>query len=162
MARKRGRPKKETAPREEMQNLWPFPTVPHGHKYYFSAKHHGAGSATDARWHPDITRQEEFSIFQLAARLGLRDSQGNLYNVMRRADGGIRELGVCYEQLARFWKPVASERWQGHPLCPVVTESGTNRGMQINRPDKAVFDKLVERRMLSERDSHRLRCGKNI
>ncbi len=161
MAKKRRSPRKHTPPPANPE-LWPHPTVPHGYRYYFHRKHHGGGSPTDACWHPSITRQEEFTIFEISAQLDLSDARGNLYNVSRAADGGIRELGIFHEQIARFWKPVASEPWHGHPLWPVVTDLPTNRGSQAYRPDTSVFSKLVEQRVLSERDSHRLRSGKNI
>lgn len=162
MAKKRRKRKRQSTPPRANLDFWPHLTAPHGYRYYFHPKHHGAGSYIDACWHPDITRQEEFTIFELSAQLDLSDSRGNLCNVSKATDGSIRELGIFHEQLARFWKPIASEPWHGHPLWPVVTELATNRGSQAYRPDKSVFNKLVEQRVLSERESHRLRNGKNI
>ncbi len=154
--------KGDVGERREAPNYWPEPTNPKGYRYYFYPKHHGAGNATDSRWHPEISRQEEFTIFEIAVRLDLADEGGNLYNVRKAADGTILELGVFHEQVARFWKPsTETEAWHGHPLWPV--EAGpSNRARQENRPGRSVFRKLVEQGVLSKAQSHRLNNGKNI
>jgi len=144
------------------QNHWPHVTTPRGYRYFFHPKHHGGGSTTDACWKPEITKSEEFTIFEIAVHLDLSDQNGNLYNVRKAPNETILELGTCHEQIARFWKPSAGEAWHGHPLWPVVTDRPNSRTKQEYRPDRSVFRKLVEQRVLSERDSHRLNSGKNV
>ena len=71
--------------------------------YCFTPKHHGGGSERDARWHPDLSRLEEFGVFNMADRHELRDEGGNLYGLLiRQMDHGreIRELGVWHEMIA--------------------------------------------------------------
>ena len=167
MAKKRGnkkqaRPKRLFRRTREDQDHWPHLTNPHNYRYYFHPKHHGAGSSTDSRWKPDISKAEEFSIFELAAPLDLCDNEGNLYNVRKASDDEFLELGIFHEQIARFWKPSGSEAWHGHPLWPVETDSFTNRSTQKCRPEKAVFDRFIERGVLNRWQCDRLRSGKHI
>jgi hypothetical protein len=62
-------------------NYWPHLTNPYGYRYYFHPKHHGAGKPTDSCWKHDVTKSEEFRIFEIGAQLDLCDECGNLYNV---------------------------------------------------------------------------------
>jgi hypothetical protein len=169
MGRKRRKPKsqKQAEPpgvgRQEERDLWPHLTNPHGYRYYFHPKHHGAGHPTVSRWRPDVSRQEEFRVFENAAHLDLADTDGNLYNVHKADDGTVLELGVFHEQIARFWKPsVPREAWHGHPLWPVRAGGPSNLAKQANRPDKSVFDKFVELGVLSKVQSHRLNNARLI
>jgi hypothetical protein len=156
------KPKRLFKQRRDKSDYWPHPTKPHGYRYYFHPKHHGAGSVTDSRWKADVSKSEEFAIFEVAAQLDLCDAQGNLYNVRKGPDQRILELGVCHEQIARFWKAPQPDPWHGHPLWPVVIEIQTNRASQVYRPDSSVFSKLVKQGVLTEQQSRRLNNGKNI
>lgn len=148
--------------REDL-DYWPQLTNPLGYRYYFHPKHHGAGHPSVSRWRPDISREEEFRIFEIAAYLDLADTDGDLYNVRKAGDGTILELGVFHEQIARFWKPsVPTGAWHGHPLWPVRAGGPSNLAKQANRPDKLVFEKLVEQGVLSKIQSYRLNNGKLI
>ena len=80
----------------------------------------------------------------------------------KRVDDTILELGVFHEQIARFWKPRGEDAWHGHPLWPVVTDMANNRMRQEYRPDRSVFRKLVDQRVLSPTESDRLNSGKII
>jgi hypothetical protein len=148
---------------QETLDYWPEVTKRRRFRYFFHPKHHGAGDPTDSRWKPDVTKSEEFNIFNIADDLDLADEDGNLYNVRKAADGTILELGVFHEQLARFWKPrAAADAWHGHPLWPVGADGPSNRGKQSCRPGRSVFHRLVEQGVLSERDSNRLNNGRII
>lgn len=162
MSKKQQKPKRLFKRMRENHDYWPHLASPHRYRYYFHPKHHGSGSTTDSRWKPDVLQGEEFRIFEIAAQLDLSDESGNLYNVLKRADNTFRELGIFHEQIARFWKPIAPEAWHGHPLWPVESGIATNRSSERYRPDKSVFRKLVDQKVLSVRDSYRLRGGKNI
>lgn len=111
MGRKR-KSRKKPSEREQRGNpdYWPETTNPKGYRYYFHPKHHTAGNPTVSRWKPDVSRSEEFQIFEIAVRLDLADEDGNLYNVRKGPHGAILELGVYHEQIARFWKPSARQR----------------------------------------------------
>lgn len=148
---------------QETLEYWPEVTKRRKYKYFFHPKHHGAGGPTDSRWSPDVSRAEEFSIFDGADEKDLADEDANLYNVRKAADGSILELGVFHEQIARFWKPRATaDAWHGHPLWPIEAGGPSNRARQSCRPGTLVFRRLVEQGVLSERDSYRLNNGKNI
>jgi len=162
MGGKRKKGKKGPGERRGNQDYWPHRTNPKGYRYYFHPKHHGGGSSTDSRWKPDITRREEFTIFEISVRLDLSDDRGNLYNVRKGADKTVLELGMFHEQLARFWKPSGDHAWHGHPLWPVSAGWATNRGKEAHRPDRSVFRKLVEQGVLTEQQSYRLNSGRNI
>jgi hypothetical protein len=164
MGRKRKSTKKPTVEEQRGNPLyWPEVTNPKGYRYYFHPKHHRGGNTTESRWKPDVSRQEEFTIFEVAVRLDLADEDGDLYNVRKAADGAILDLGVFHEQIARFWKPtVPTDAWHGHPLWPVGAGGPSNRAKQANRPSRSVFRKLVEQGVLSEAQRHRLNNGKNV
>ncbi len=164
MGRKR-KSRKKPSEREQRGNpdYWPETTNPKGYRYYFHPKHHTAGNPTVSRWKPDVSRSEEFQIFEIAVRLDLADEDGNLYNVRKGPHGAILELGVYHEQIARFWKPSApTEAWHGHPLWPIDATGPSNRARQENRPGKSVFHKLVQQGVLSAAQGHRLNNGKNV
>lgn len=160
--RKQEKPKRLLRQRRGNQEYWPQLTNPRSYRYFFHPKHHGGGRPTDSCWKADITKGEEFLIFEISVRLDLCDERGNLYNVRKAADDTILELGVFHEQIARFWKPRGENAWHGHPLWPVVTDLPNNRIGQDYRPDRSVFRKLVEQGVLSERDGDRLNSGKII
>jgi hypothetical protein len=65
----------------------PIPTKRGGYRYLFLAKHHGAGSKSDARWLPELSRDEEFAVFDDADFHDISDEQENLYGVLRTPDG---------------------------------------------------------------------------
>src|SRR5271154_1472017 len=85
MGKKRKKPKRlfkqERGNQEEQENqqergnqdYWPQVTTPRGYRYFLHPKHHGGGSTTDACWKPEITKGEEFTIFEIAVRLNLSD-----------------------------------------------------------------------------------------
>jgi hypothetical protein len=160
--RQRRRRSQSVAERGNSRDVWPHSTARNKYRYYYHPKHHGGGGPTDSRWCPDVSQQEEFTIFELADTLDLSDERNNLFNVRKSDDGKIHELGVFHEQIARFWGPSGNDLWHGHPLWPVVTESAINRSGQEYRPSRVVFQKFVARGVLSERDSCRLNSGRNI
>lgn len=97
---RRTRKNNNRRPVGDIPDFWPVRTNPKGYTYYFHPKHHGGGGRTDSQWSSDITRSEEFGIFEVAVRLGLSDESGNLYNVRKDAGGSILELGTFHEQIA--------------------------------------------------------------
>lgn len=82
-------------------------TRKHGYRYQFTGKHHGAGKADDARWAKDVTREEEFSVFDEADFHDISDEDGRFYGVLRKEDGTLRDLGTWQQQIAEF--PPAKE-----------------------------------------------------
>ncbi len=60
------------------------------YSYQFTGKHHGAGKADDARWAEDVSRVEEFSVFDEADFHDIFDEDGRFYGVLRDADNELR------------------------------------------------------------------------
>src|SRR4051794_19996466 len=104
---------------------YPGPLHPHrtrrsGQQYFFYDKHHRAGHSEDAQWLPDMTRVEEFAVFDLADFHDLSDDKGDLYGLHLSPEGMVMYLGTRDEQVAEF--PVAREghAWHGYPVWPIM------------------------------------------
>ncbi len=65
-------------------------------------KHHGAGLPSDSRWLPDLTRPEEFQVFDMADFHELRDEDGDLYGLRISGDPGNRQLALSHWGLGRL------------------------------------------------------------
>jgi hypothetical protein len=136
-----------------------------GHTYCFTPKHHGAGSKSDSRWLPDLSRDQEFEVFDMADNNQLADSDGNLYGLRIRQVGEERELvklGTSHEQIARFWAEEQQRHWHGHPLWPIQARDSPNRKKQDYCPPKEVFDRMVARGLITAGQAKRLRGGKLV
>ncbi len=142
-------------------------------RYCFTPKHHGGGRSDDSKWHPALSRPEEFQVFDMADVHQLKDKKGDLFGlwIVETKDGRkLLELGTKHEQVARFWAEQGDGHpWHGHPVWHVMPEkkpgrSGEsgNRSKQECRPDDEVFRRMVERRLLSANNARRLRNGSHI
>jgi hypothetical protein len=123
-----------------------------GLRYLFTPKHHGA-VLDAAQWLPSLSFEEEFAVFDDADVHELRDDDGNLYGVRREAEGSLSYIGTRKEQVAEF--PVArdGEAWHGYPVYP-LTEMG-----QRHRPDRSVFNRMVEAGLINRSQRRRLLKG---
>lgn len=149
----------------EAKDVHDKPTRENNLSYCFTPKHHGAGSKTDSRWLPDLSRAEEFAVFDLADSHQLGEPDGNLYGLRIREEGlnrEILELGTRHEYIARFWAEPQQRHWHGHPLWPIVEKGPLNRKAQRYRPSKDVFDRMVKTGLLSEAQATRLKKGSHI
>lgn len=132
-----------------------------GHRYFFYAKHHG-GDAHAAMWQPTISRDVEFSIFDLADFHQITDRRGWLYGVLRNVGGDLEELGTWDEQVAEFQPGVPpSDPWHGYPQWPVDKLGPANRRRQQCCPDRRVFDLMVAAAMINKLQRRRLLAGRN-
>jgi len=134
--------------------------------YCFYPKHHGAGTKSDARWSPDLSRPQEFAVFDMADASQLEDEEGNLYGLhILHSEGRARilPLGERNEMIARFWVEDNPENpWHGHPLWPIQARDSLNRKQQARRPPKIVFDRMVLAGLVSENNALRLRAGRHL
>jgi hypothetical protein len=133
--------------------------------YCFYPKHHGAGSSTDACWLPELTRPEEFAVFEMADYNDLSDEAGNLYGlriVVIDEKRLFEELGTRHELIARFWAAEEQEHWHGHPLWPVREKRSLNRKRQRYSPPREVLDRMVESGVLTLNQSRRLKTGDHV
>lgn len=127
------------------------------YRYQFTPKHHGM-DASAAQWLPTMTLEAEFAIFDGADEHELFAEDGNLYGVQPDEQGGLRHIGKWNEQLAEF--PVAreGEAWHGYPLYP-LKEGPANRRGEKHRPEKGVFDKMVQAGLITPTQRRRLLKG---
>jgi hypothetical protein len=138
--------------------------TPSGYRYYFHPKHHGAGSPTDARWLPEMSRAAEFAVFVMADIHELNDEKGDLYGLRIWGTIPAHEillLGTRYEQVAHFWNPPQGSPWHGYPLWPIIQKGSLNRKDQKNRPPREVLETMAQAGLLDQIQCHRLMKGKN-
>lgn len=146
------------------KDLHPVHTARSRLTYCFTLKHHGAGSPSDSRWLPELSRDEKFGVFDMVDRLDLSDDEGNLHGIRVRTGGSRTEilpLGTRYELIARFWEQGVSH-WHGHPLWPILQRGATNRSRQGYVPPRRVFERMVQANVLSAIQARRLKTGHHI
>jgi hypothetical protein len=135
-------------------------------RYCFTPKHHGAGLPSDSRWLPDLTRLEEFQVFDMADFHELRDEDRDLYGLRISGAPGNRELldlGCKHEKVARFWaEGRPTDPWHGHPLWPLRSKHAENRAKQGCCPPREVFDRMIEVGILSAKQASRLKIAKHV
>jgi hypothetical protein len=128
----------------------------------FTGKHHGGSLAGDATWASEVSRNEEFSVFEEGVAAEVEDEDGNFFGVLRGEDGELRDLGTKKQQIAIF--PFTSEGtpWHGYPQWSLEDADAPNRSIQKMRPAKRVFDRLKAARMLHETEVRRLWRGRHV
>lgn len=137
----------------------PTPTRRSEYCYCFTGKHHGGGASGDARWDPQISREDEFMVFDTADYHTISDEHGWLYGVLKTETGRLRELGTWHQQIAAFPAANSGEAWHGYPLWPVSRLGPANRASEQMRPSKAVFQAMVGAGLITKREQSRLRKG---
>src|SRR5262249_10901101 len=131
------------------------------YQYQFTAKHRGGGTSDDARWADELSRDDEFSVFDDADFHDISDEDGRLYGVFRTQDGVLRDLGTWRQQMAEVPRPSGGSPWHGYPIWAVNDEAPPNRSGQQMRPAKVVFDMLLEAGLITTRDRRRLLKGRH-
>jgi hypothetical protein len=129
------------------------------YRYIFYGKHHGGGSAGDAKWADDVTRGEEFSVFDQADFFDISDDRGHLFGVLRDNKGELRDLGTWQQQVAEFPKAADSCPWHGYPIWAVNALAPSNRVDQKMRPAKDVFQKMERASLITKQQRKRLMKG---
>jgi hypothetical protein len=129
------------------------------HSYLFTDKHHGKGGHEDAQWADDVTREEEFSVFDEADLNDICDADGRLYGVLQDADGELRCLGTWKQEVAEFPQASAGSPWHGYPIWAVNQSAPANRRHPRMRPAKEVFDKMELAEMINAQHRKRLYRG---
>lgn len=141
--------------------IHPVKTRRSQYEYLFASKHHGGGTSDDARWQDDVTRDEEFSVFDEADFHDISDSDGRLYGVLRSQDGVLRDLGTWQQQVAEFPRANEGVPWHGYPIWAVNQEAPANRSSQQMRPARGVFQKMEDAKLITKRERKRLFKGKH-
>jgi len=131
-------------------------------RYMFTPKHHGADKEA-ATWLPEITREQEFSVFDLADFHEICDDRGWLYGVLPM-EGGLRLLGTRREQIAEFQGGNEQEApWHGYPVYPHIKGlAPPNRSGDRCRPAKEVFHKLHSAGLITRVQRTRLSKGRHV
>ncbi len=129
------------------------------YQYLFTAKHHGAGSSGDACWSSDVSRDEEFSVFDVADLHLFAADNGWLYGVLRDAKNELRDLGTWQQQVAEFPKANEGVPWHGYPIWAVNEDAPANRAGQDMRPPKKVFKQFEKEGLITARERKRLLKG---
>jgi hypothetical protein len=147
------------SPSGQTNPVHPVATRRSGYHYLFSDKHHGGGTAGDSCWSPDLSGDEEFSIFDDADWHELSDDRGWLYGILRLDAEHLRYLGTWGQQLAAF--PLASpgSPWHGYPLWPLGELAPPNRRGDKAQPSKEVFVKMERTGLINARERKRLSKG---
>jgi hypothetical protein len=136
--------------------IHPDPTQRSGHRYLFYEKHHGRGGPDAAQWLPDLSRDDEFAVFNAADLHDISDERNWLYGVRIDADGKVLFLGTAGQQIAEFPFARPNEPWHGYPHWPLKDAGPENRRGEKLRPSKSVFLKLEAANLLTTRDRKRL------
>ncbi len=125
-------------------------------RYCFAIKHHGFdGNA--AQWVPDLSREDEFSIFDEADWLEITDEDGNLYGLRRDEGLEMLDLGTRGEQIAKFWEN-GDQPWHGFPSWPLAEDAPENR-RRLPAPREALL-KMEQAGLLLPEQRKRLFKGK--
>jgi len=135
-------------------------TARSAYRYQFTPKHHGADQNA-AQWLPDLSLEQEFSIFDEADQHELCDEDGNLYGVLRTANGDLEYIGVWDEQVAEFPVARTGTAWHGYPVYPLAEIGPVNRRGQSGGPAKVVFDKMLHAGVIGRQQRGRLLKGKH-
>lgn len=136
----------------------PTPTRNHAYRYLFHPKHHDPGRVADGQWLPEMTRDEEFAVFDLADDHDLLDEDGSLYGLRLSPAGEILALGTLEQQVAKFPWARPGERWHGYPLGPLVRPRGPSPSERVIPSE--VLKQMAKRGLLDDDQLRRLRNGK--
>ncbi len=129
-------------------------------RYLFHTKHHVPGRPRGevAQWRIEVTREQEFGVFDLADDRDTFDPEENLYGVALDDEGEVLELGTDGQQVAFFPNTRPEQPWHGYPLAPL-------KRVEPPHPPKRevpreVLRRMVEVGMLDEAQRKRLMKGK--
>jgi hypothetical protein len=132
-----------------------------GYRYLFTAKHHGGGGRNAGMWLPEIDRETEFGVFDVADFREIADSRGWLYGVLLDDGGKLRKIGMFDEQVAEFQPGAPDEPWHGYPQWPMSEVGPVNRRKAKCCPERAVFDRMVATTLIKKIQRKRLLAGRH-
>lgn len=141
----------------------PVPTSRRGLIYLFTPKHHG-GNASASCWLTELTFDEEFAIFDRADEHQVEDSAGNLYGyqVLEASNRHLRDLGSWSQQMAEYPVQRPGSPWHGYPIWPIASMAPPQYQGQRCRPERQVFDRMVELGDITIGQRKRLKKGEFI
>jgi hypothetical protein len=131
------------------------------YRYLFTSKHHG-GTPGAAQWHPALSENDEFAVFDGADAMQLSDEDGNLYGALSDGEESLRFLGIYEEQIAEFPYQTEGLAWHGYPVWALNGDGPGDRRNQKHRPAKEVFDRMVQVGLITQQMRTRLRKGDHV
>ena len=154
---------------EDSGPIHPLSTRRSGYRYLFYDKHHRHAPTGrkyelgNAQWLPEMSRDQEFEVFDLADHHRVYDERGWLYGVRPRdANGVIQPLGTWDQEVAEFPSAPTGQPWHGYPRWPLTDLGPDNRRGEKTRPAKQVFDRMEDVGMLTARERRRLQKGDHL
>lgn len=143
--------------------IHPVPTQRSGYRYLFYDKHHGRGSPDAAQWLVNLSRDEEFAVFDAADQNDFSDERGWLYGLRARQIGGhIPDLGTWGQQIAEFPLARSIDPWHGYPIWPLGEQGPENRKGEKGRPSKSVFLRMEAAGLITHRERKKLYKGDHV
>jgi hypothetical protein len=125
-------------------------------RYCFYIKHHG-GTPKAAQWADDLSRNDEFAIFDEADLHQISDDGSNLYGLRRGVELSLLDLGTRGEQIAKFWEVQTDQPWHGFPLWHLKGRGPDNRKTKLISKD--VLKKMEQAGLISSTECKRLGRG---
>jgi hypothetical protein len=126
-------------------------------RYFFYTKHHKSSPSPDAQW--CVSQEDEFTVFDEADFHDLSNAKGDLFGVLKRANGSFEVIGTREEQLAEFPVTPPNQAWHNYPLNLLSRHEEVGRKA---RPPIEVLETMVKERILSHKQKSRLAGGKAI
>jgi hypothetical protein len=141
----------------------PSPTITVGAEAAtYSLTHRDQRTTEDFRWSADVSADDEVAVFLTSRSRDMADDEGNVYGVLRTADGQVRSLGVWNQQVAVFSHTSAAGPWSGHPLLPLNDDALAGRRQGKSRPPKEVFRKMEIENLLTPLQRKRMMKGCHV
>ena len=120
--------------------------------YCFTPKHHGGRDSRNATWLPELSRAEEFMVFDMADNHQLADASGNLYGFgLKNREAFVKFMNSAYGMSISpdFGMRIRSRIGTGI-RCGRVGENGPeNRTTQKYCPPKSVFERIIQAGIVS-------------
>ena len=130
------------------------------YRYFFYDKHHNPNNTDDAQWLPELPRDEEFAIFDLADAREIVDAKGNLFGLRIGLQNQVLPLGTEGQQVAEFPFTRPGCAWHGYPLWPLKKDGDVDRS-RLPAPKEALW-RMEEVGLLEANQRRRLGGGKHI
>lgn len=130
--------------------------------YIQTEKHHSPGNERFAQWAPAVTEDEEFMCFETAVVHGIEDGKLNKFGVLPDGPDGLRDLGTCGQQIAKFPRTRDDFPWHGFPLHPIIEGKLNPSFVKNSNPGNDVFTKLLSSKLITKQMKKKLRRGDRV
>lgn len=139
----------------------PVPTNRRRLTYKFTEKHHKPGKSNDAQWLDELSRDDEFQVFNRADEKDICNDKGDLFGMRLDTNGTVSILGSRKEQIAKFPFAREGETWHGYPLWPIAKVNFITNERRDPAPKEALM-KMKDAGWITESGMKRLSKGKHV